>query len=262
MANDILNNLNEVFLHHFPGVNNGEKDIIKPDESRFHNQPEVTSPEFDIDSAKMILGYPTDTTGNELSDKLDRLLWEHYDIFKHIIIPHLKMSEDYTVIFPLIDLFDIANNERNTSMAIRGTTSKTELNAECISILASGVLDAIDKRFDFWELDMGDWWEDTIETRKYLKELSYPQDGTDYDHLDGYYAFNFLEKLDWEEDTKLTDKSIFIYRILCVLDLADNQDLRLLDAEPTNGVLRKTLAEFIRNKVKSYQNWINKKAKR
>ena len=130
------------------------------------------------------------------------------------------------------------------------------------AISRQAVLDAIDKRFDFWELDMGDWWEDTIETRKYLKELSYPQNGTDYDHLDGYYAFNLLEKLDWEEDTKLTDKSIFIYRILCVLDLADNQDLRLLDAEPTNGVLRKTLAEFIRNKVKSYQNWINKKAKR
>lgn len=262
MATNILHNLNEIFLHNFPGGNNGEKYIIKPNESRFHNQPEVTSSEFDIDSAKIILGYPMDIEGNELSDKLDRLLWEHYDIFKHISIPHLKMSEDYTVIFPLIDLFDMVNNERNTSIAIRATTSKTELNAECISILSRGIMDAIDKRFDFWELDMGNWWEDTIETRKYLKELSYTQDGTDYDHIDGYYAFNLLEKLDWAEDTKLTDKSIFIYRILCVLDLADNQDLRLLDAEPTNGILRKTLAEFIRNKVKSYQNWVNKKTKR
>lgn len=103
---------------------------------------------------------------------------------------------------------------------------------------------------------MGDWWEDTIETRMCLKGLTYPHDGTDCDHIDGYYAFNLLDKLDWEKDTKLTDKSIFIYRILCVLDLADNQDLRLLDAEPNNGTLRKVLAESIRNKVKSYQNWL------
>ena len=71
-------------------MKNGKKDIIKPDESRFHSQPEVTSSEFEIDSAKMILGYPSDIKGSELSDRLDKLLWVHYDIFKHIIIPHLK----------------------------------------------------------------------------------------------------------------------------------------------------------------------------
>ena len=91
--------------------------------------------------------------------------------------------------------------------------------------------------------------------------MSNPQDGTDYDHLDGYYAFNIMERIDWEEGTTLTDKSIFVYRFLCALDLADNQDLLLLDAEPTSGILRKTLSEFVRNKIKSYKTWANKRAK-
>ena len=41
-----------------------------------------------------------------------------------------------------------------------------------------------------------------------------------------------------------------------------NQDLLLLDAEPTNGILRKTLSEFVRNKIKSYEKWKNKRTKR
>ncbi len=92
--------------------------------------------------------------------------------------------------------------------------------------------------------------------------MSNPRNGTDYDHLDGYYAFNIMERIDWEEGSTLTDKSIFIYRFLCALNLADSQDLLLLDAEPTNGILRKTLSEFVRNKIKSYQNWESKRAKR
>ena len=108
---------------------------------------------------------------------------------------------------------------------------------------------------------MGNWWSDTIETRKRLKEMSNPRNGTDYNHLDGYYDFNIMERIDCEEGTTLTDKSIFIYRFLCALILADNQDLLLLDAEPTNGILRKTLFKFVRNRIKSYQNWGNKRTK-
>lgn len=168
---------------------------------------------------------------------------------------------DYTVIFPLLDLFDMAWNERNPSLAIRALSTKTELNGDCVSWLASGVMDVIDKRFKYWEVDMGNWWTDTIATRNRLKEMSNPQDGTDHDHLEGYYAFNLKENIEWEEGTSLTDKSIFIYRILCALGFADNQDLLLLEAEPTNGVLRKTLSEYVKTKIKSYQNWVKKNGK-
>lgn len=108
---------------------------------------------------------------------------------------------------------------------------------------------------------MGNWWTNTIATRKRLKEMSNPQDGTDRDHLEGYYAYNMMEKIEWEEGTTLTDKSIFIYRILCALDFADNQDLLLLESDPTNGVLRKTLSEYLKTKIKSYRNWIEKSIK-
>ncbi len=256
-----IDHINEIFLHHFPSKLNGEPKIITLDESRFHNQADVLSPEFDLKKAKFILGYPEHLQGNKLSDELDKLLWEHYDIFKHIDSPDLKANMDYTVIFPLLDLFDMAWNERNPSLAIRALTSKTELNGDCVSWLASGVMDVIDKRFKYWEVDMGSWWTDTIATRKRLKEMSTPQDGTDQDHLEGYYAFNLMKNIEWEEDTTLTDKSIFIYRILCALGFADKQDLLLLDSDPTSGVLRKTLSEYVRNKIKSYQSWANKRTK-
>ncbi len=81
---------------------------------------------------------------------------------------------------------------------------------------------------------MGNWWIDTITTRKRLKEMSNPQDGTDYDHLEGYYAFNLMENIEGEEGTSLTDKLIFIYRIQCALGIADNQDLLILDSDPTS----------------------------
>lgn len=261
MASDILHDLNEIFLHKFPGNRNGDSKIITPDESRFHNQADVLSPEFDLERTKFILGYPEHLKGNTLSDKLDKLLWEHYDIFKHIDSPDLKANMDYTVIFPLLDLFDIAWNERNPTLAIRALTSKTELNGDCVSWLASGVMDVIDKRFKYWEVDMGSWWTDTIATRTRLKEMSNPQDGTDHDHLEGYYAFNLMENIEWEEGTTLTDKSIFIYRILCTLGFADNQDLLLLDSDPTSGVLRKTLSEYVKTKIKSYRNWREKNIK-
>ena len=262
MATDTIQKLNEIFLQHFPGKKKGEGDIITYGESRFHNQPQVMTPEFNYYKAKFMLGYPDDLENCGISDRLDKLLWEHYDIFHHITMPRLKANADYTVIFPLLDLFDMAWNERNPSLTIRALTSKTELNRDCVGWLASGVMDVIDKRFKYWEVDMGNWWSDTIETRKRLKEMSNPRNGTDYNHLDGYYAFNIMERIDWEEGTTLTDKSIFIYRFLCVLNLADNQDLLLLDAEPTNGILRKTLSEFVRNRIKSYQNWENKRTKR
>lgn len=260
MASDILHDLNEIFLHNFPGKCDVGAETITSGESRFHNQTQVLTPEFDVDTTKFILGYPDRLESSRLSDRLDKLLWEHYDIFKHIDSPNLKANMDYTAIFPLLDLFDMTWNERNPSLAIRALTSKTELNGDCVSWLASGVMDLIDKRFKYWEVDMGNWWTDTIATRKLLKEMSNPHDGTDYDHLEGYYAFN-MENIEWEEGTTLTDKSIFIYRILCVLGFADNQDLLLLDAEPTNGVLRKTLSEYVKTKTKSYQNWIKKNRK-
>lgn len=72
-----------------------------------------------------------------LSDKLKKMLWDNYDTFKHISDPRLKTNEDYTVIFPLLDLFDMSWNERNQTLAIRGLTSKTELNGECVSYQAS-----------------------------------------------------------------------------------------------------------------------------
>ncbi len=142
MASDILHNLNDIFLHHFPSKLNGEPKIITLDESRFHNQPQVLTPEFDIDTAKFILGYPDRLENSGLSDMLDKLLWEHYDIFRYIDSPNLKANMDYTVIFPLLDLFDIAWNERNPTLAIRALTSKTELNGDCVSWLASGVMQA------------------------------------------------------------------------------------------------------------------------
>lgn len=39
MASDILHNLNEIFLHNFPGKSKAASDTITSDESRFHNQP-------------------------------------------------------------------------------------------------------------------------------------------------------------------------------------------------------------------------------
>lgn len=261
MASDILHGLNEIFLHNFPGKSEAMSDTITSGESRFHDQTDVLSPEFDIKKAKFILGYPEHLQGTKLSDKLDKLLWEYYDVFKFINMPHTKVNMDYTVIFPLLDLFDMAWNERNLSLTVRALTSKTELNRHCVGWLASGVMDVIDKRFKYWEVDMGNWWDDTIDTRKRLKEMSNPQDGTDYNHLEGYYAFNLMENIEWEDGTSLTDRSIFIYRILCALGFADNQDLLLLDAEPTSGVLRKTLAEYVKTKIKSYQNWIKKNRK-
>lgn len=261
MATDRIQNLNEIFLYHFPNKRNGEPKMITPDESRFHNQPDVLDPEFDLKKAKFILGYPEHLQVNTLSDKLDKLLWEHYYIFRHIDSPELKANTDYTVIFPLLDLFDMAWNERNPSLAIRALTSKTELNGDCVSWLASGVMDVIDKRFEYWEVDMGNWWTDTIATRKRLKEMSNPQNGTDHDHLEEYYAFNLMENIEWEEGTTLTDKAIFIYRTLCALGFADNQDLLLLEAEPTSGVLRKTLSEYIKTKINSYRNWREKTRK-
>ena len=262
MATDTIQKLNEIFLHQFPNKRNGEPKMITPDESRFHNQPDVLDPEFDLKKAKFILCYPDNMERSGLSDRLDKLLWEHYEVFKFINTPRMKSNIDFTVIFPLLDLFDMAWNERNTSLTVRGLTSKTELNRDCVGWLASGVMDIVDKRFEYWELDMGQWWNDTIATRKYLKELSNPQNGTDYAHLDGYYAFNLMERIDWEEGTTFTDKAIFIYRILCELSFADNQDLLLLDAEPTNGTLRKSLSEYVRTKIKSYITWANKRAKR
>ncbi len=261
MASDILHDLNEIFLHKFPGKQDGEPKIITRDESRFHDQTDVSSLEFDIKKAKFILGYPEHLQGNKLSDKLDKLLWEYYDVFKFINMPHTKVNMDYTVIFPLLDLFDMAWNERNLSLTVRALTSKTELNRHCVGWLASGVMDVIDKRFKYWEVDMGNWWDDTIDTRKRLKEMSNPQDGTDHDHLEGYYAFYLMESIDWEENTTLTDKSIFVYRILYVLGFADNQDLLLLDADSTSGVLRKTLSEYVKTKIKSYRNWREKTRK-
>lgn len=257
----IIDNLNEIFLHHFPSKGNYEPKIIAAEESRFHNQRDVLDPEFDIKKMKFILGYPDKLESSALSDKLDKSLWEHYEVFKFINMPHLKSNIDFTVIFPLLDLFDMAWNERNTSLTVRGLTSKTELNRDCVGWLASGMMDIVDKRFEYWELDMGQWWNDTIATRKYLKELSNPQNGTDHAHLDGYYAFHLMEKIDWEEGTTFTDKAIFVYRILCELSFADNQDLLLLDAEQTNGVLRKSLSEYVRTKIKSYQTWNNKRLK-
>lgn len=261
MAIDTIKNLNEIFLRHFPGKGAGVGKIITSEQSRFQNQPGVLSPEFDIRKAKWIDLYPERMGEGTLSDKLDKLLWDNYDIFKHISEPILKMNEDYTVIFPLLDLFDMSWNERNQTLAIRGLTSKTELNGECVSWLASGVMNTIDKQFEYWELDMGNWWTDTIATRKRLKELSNPLDGTDYEHQPGYYSHHLIEKIDWEEGTIFTDKAIFVYRILCEIGLADKQDLLLLDSEPTNGILRKTLSEFVRAKIKSYQNWIKRLSK-
>ncbi len=261
MESDILHDLNEIFLHNFPKKSKATSDTITSGESRFHNQPKILTPEFDIKTAKFILGYPDRLRDCEVSDRLDKLLWEHHDVFQHIEIPQLKANMDFTIIFPLLDLFDMAWNERNMSLSIRGLASKTELNRYCVSWLASGVMDVIDKCFNDWEVDMGNWWTDTIATRKRLKEMSNPQDGTDHDHLEGYYAFNLMENIEWEEGTSLTDKSIFIYRILCALGFADNQDLLLLEAEPTNGVLRKTLSEYIKTKIKSYKNWIKKNKK-
>ncbi len=58
MASDILHELNEIFLHKFPGKWNGEPRIITRDKSRFHNQPQILTPEFDNDTTKFILGYP------------------------------------------------------------------------------------------------------------------------------------------------------------------------------------------------------------
>lgn len=261
MSSTILNNLNELFLNYFPDNSGAETDIITADKSRFHNQPSALNPEFDIKTAKMILGYPDHLESEKISDRLDKLLWEYYEIFKFISIPPLKVRTDYTVIFPLLDLFDMAWNERNTSLSVRGLTTKTELNGDCVSWLAEEVMDAIDKRFDYWELDMGCWWNDTVATRQYLKELSNAIDVVDEDHLCGYYAYNLLEHIDWDKDTILTDRSIFVYRILCVIGFADDQDLRILDAEPTNGVLRKNLSEFVRNKIKSYLRWVTKNSK-
>ena len=49
-----IDNINEIFLHDFPGKNS-EEDIITSGKSRFHNQPQVLTPEFDIYTAKLIL---------------------------------------------------------------------------------------------------------------------------------------------------------------------------------------------------------------
>lgn len=107
MTSDILHNLNEILLHNFPGKSKAVSDTITSGESRFHNQADVLSPEFDLEKAKFILGYPEHLQGNTLSDRLDKLLWEHYDIFKHIDSPDLKANMDYSLIFPLLDLFSM-----------------------------------------------------------------------------------------------------------------------------------------------------------
>ena len=44
MATDTIQNLNEIFLQHFPGNKKREGDIITYGESRFHNQPQVMTP--------------------------------------------------------------------------------------------------------------------------------------------------------------------------------------------------------------------------
>ena len=79
--------------------------------------------------------------------------------------------------------------------------------------------------------------------------------------MDGYYAFNLLEFIEWDPDTKLTDKYIFIYRILSVLGLVEPQNLVMLDEEPDNGILRREISEYIRTKIKSYENWKVKNCK-
>lgn len=122
--------------------------MITPDENRFHNQPDVLDPESDLKKAKFILCCPDKMASSGLSDKL---LWEHCEVFKFINTPRMKSNIDFTVIFPLLDLLDMAWNERNTSLTVRGLTSKTELNRDCVGWLASRVMDIIDKRFEYWE---------------------------------------------------------------------------------------------------------------
>ena len=145
-------------------------------------------------------------------------------------------------------------NERTSSLTVRSTISKVELNSESVSALYSGLGKIIVERLKFFEIDLGDWWSDTISARRKLKEIITNQE-SDQNHLDGYYASNLLEYIEWELDTNLTDKYIFIYRILSVLGLAEPQNLVILDEEPDNGILRREISECIRTKIKSYENW-------
>ena len=160
----------------------------------------------------------------------------------------------------MLDLYDLLANERTSSLTVRSTTSKVELNSESVSALYCGLGKIIDERLKFYEINLGDWWNDTISARRTLKE-AISKEESDESHLDGYFASNLLEFIEWEPDTKLTDKYIFIYRILSVLGLAEPQNLVMLDEEPDNGILRREISEYIRTKIKAYENWKAKNRK-
>ena len=257
--NNIIAEINELFLNKFPGSTSGNnEDIISHEESRFAKFD--TSNPNSLKSPKLILGYPGEIPQGRLSKKFDDFLWNHFDIFEFIHIPSLKIGHNFTSIFQLLDLYDLLANERTSSLTARSTTSKVELNSESVSALYSELGKIIDERLKFYEIDLDDWWSNTISARRKLKEVISKEE-SDQSHLDGYYASNLLEYIDWNADTKLTDKYIFIYRILSVLDLAEPQNLVLLDEEPDNGILRREISEYIRTKIKSYENWKVKNCK-
>ena len=257
--NNVITEINELFLNKFPRLTSGNnEDIISHEESLFAKF-DPTNPDS-LKSPKLILGYPEEIPQGRLSKKFDDLLWNHFDIFEFIHIPLLKVGQNFTSIFQLLDLYDLIANERTSSLTVRSTTSKVELNSESITVLYGGLSKIIDEKLKFYEIDLGDWWSDTISARRKLKEIISKEE-SDQSHLDGYYSSNLLDYIEWELNTKLTDKYIFIYRILSVLGLAEPQNLVMLDEEPENGLLRREISEYIRTKIKAYENWKAKNCK-
>lgn len=204
--NNVIAEINELFLNKFPGSTSGNnEDIISHEESLFSKFD--TSNPNSLKSPKLILGYPEEIPQGRLSKKLDDLLWKHFDIFEFNHIPLLKVSQNFTSIFQLLDLYDLMANERTSSLTVRSTTSKVELNSESVSALYSRLGKIIDERLKLYEIDLGDCWSDTISARRKLKEVISKEE-SDQNHLDGYYASNLLENIEWEPDTKLTDKAL------------------------------------------------------
>lgn len=192
--NNIIAEINELFLNKFPGSTSGNnEDIISHEESRFAKFD--TSNPNSLMSPKLVLGYPGEIPQGKLSKNFDNLLWNRFDIFEFIHIPSLKVGQNFTSIFQLLDQYDLLANERTSSLTVRSATSKVELNSESISVLYGGLGKIIDERLKFYEIDLEDWWSNTISARRKLKEVISKEE-SDQNHLDGNYAFNLLEYIE------------------------------------------------------------------
>lgn len=296
MDNDWINRVewvNDIFIHHFPDVMTEDQILITPEQSHFYFrfedyslfskdnvrfmleesiEPSVVS--FTDSISEMgILHFVEDIMGitpkhifpysiwmrkSIISKRLDDLLWNKYDILKEIFTPYWGIGVDLTDLED--DLKALLLLQAKALVSLKTSKRKVKLNQATKEILIEPLAKKIELELEDHYLLKDNWKENLDEIISNLSKANEIKMEAYSKQLENYYAYHLKECIEWESRSLVTDKHIFIYRILLALGFDCSLEItaRDLDENSEDGTMRREVSEYIKCRCDSHVRWLQR----